>query len=257
MEKDKRFREENNFRDLGGLKTKNHTYVVYHTFYRSAGPYKMNHQEREALNSLHLCSILDMRTKEESAKDPDPEIAGAVILRHSGVVSRGGEDIDFSPAGMNKIGDDAQEQLAKLTQYYIDMPFHNNAIQVMLDEVRKGHVPILIHCATGKDRTGVAVMVLLMALGCDRDTVLEDYLLSNVYRRERLDQVFARDREKIEAHPEYGELLQMKEGVSEKIGRAVLDEIFRRYPDEETFLEKEYSLGEKELRDLRERYTYA
>ncbi len=40
-------------------------------------------------------------------------------------------------------------------------------------------VPIFVHCASGKDRTGVVVAVLLMTLGVPRDVIVEEYLLSD------------------------------------------------------------------------------
>ncbi len=40
-------------------------------------------------------------------------------------------------------------------------------------------VPILVHCASGKDRTGVVVAVLLMTLGVPREVIVEEYLLSD------------------------------------------------------------------------------
>ena len=39
--------------------------------------------------------------------------------------------------------------------------------------------PLVVHCAAGKDRTGVAIAVLLRALGVPKETVIEDYLLTN------------------------------------------------------------------------------
>ena len=36
-----------------------------------------------------------------------------------------------------------------------------------------------MHCAAGKDRTGLAISTLLLIAGADRDAVLADYLLSN------------------------------------------------------------------------------
>jgi len=39
--------------------------------------------------------------------------------------------------------------------------------------------PVLFHCSAGKDRTGWVAALLLTALGVDRETVFEDYLLTN------------------------------------------------------------------------------
>ena len=41
-----------------------------------------------------------------------------------------------------------------------------------------GTLPALIHCAAGKDRTGVAIGVLLAAVGTRPDFIAEDYALS-------------------------------------------------------------------------------
>jgi protein-tyrosine phosphatase len=38
-----------------------------------------------------------------------------------------------------------------------------------------GALPAIVHCAGGKDRTGLTVALLLSALGVDRDTVLDEY----------------------------------------------------------------------------------
>lgn len=42
---------------------------------------------------------------------------------------------------------------------------------------------VLVHCAAGKDRTGVLVGALLTAAGADPEAVTEDYLASNVAMR--------------------------------------------------------------------------
>lgn len=38
--------------------------------------------------------------------------------------------------------------------------------------------PVLIHCLSGKDRTGIVVAALLWTLGIDKKTIIEEYLLS-------------------------------------------------------------------------------
>lgn len=38
--------------------------------------------------------------------------------------------------------------------------------------------PILIHCLSGKDRTGIVIAALLLVLGIDKETIIQEYLLS-------------------------------------------------------------------------------
>jgi protein-tyrosine phosphatase len=52
-------------------------------------------------------------------------------------------------------------------------------IHGLFECIATGHVPLVVHCAAGKDRTGVAIAVLLAALGVDSQSILEDYLLTN------------------------------------------------------------------------------
>ncbi|EGN99377.1 hypothetical protein SERLA73DRAFT_182333 [Serpula lacrymans var. lacrymans S7.3] len=40
--------------------------------------------------------------------------------------------------------------------------------------------PVLVHCSAGKDRTGIAIALLLMVLGIQYDDIIADYALSGV-----------------------------------------------------------------------------
>lgn len=45
---------------------------------------------------------------------------------------------------------------------------------------RKEHLPALIHCAHGKDRTGIIVMLVMGCLGVEEDQIVSDYAKSEV-----------------------------------------------------------------------------
>ena len=46
---------------------------------------------------------------------------------------------------------------------------------------------VLWHCVSGKDRTGLAAMLLLSALGVDEETIIEDHLLTNTFNAKRIE----------------------------------------------------------------------
>ena len=50
---------------------------------------------------------------------------------------------------------------------------------------------MLWHCNAGKDRTGIAAMFILSVLGVDEDSIMQDYLDTNLYRKEKIDKVLA------------------------------------------------------------------
>ena len=247
-------RDEINFRDLGGYQSSDGRTIRRGCFFRSGGLYKMNAQELAFLKSLRIRTLLDLRTKEEAAKKPDPVLPGVTILQHSGVVSAGGEEIDFSPAGMKLLGEAGLTQIENMHKYYQMMPFHNEAFHILMQEVISGNVPVLFHCATGKDRTGVSAMILLLLLGVPEQTVLQDYLLSNYYRRDVIRRHMEEDQAVIRQHPEREALLQLQHGVSPKIGREILETIRKTCGGYEGYFEKEYGLGQAEVERIREKY---
>lgn len=254
MNTEKIFHDELNFRDLGGYETLDHRKVKKNLFYRSASLSWFTDTEREAFQQLGIKYILDLRTKDEAAKMPDPILDGTEIVRHSGVVSKGGEEIDFSPKGMSQIGSDGKNQYEMLMQYYQNMPFGNEAFHVLLNKIDQNQLPICFHCATGKDRTGVAAMIILLLLNVDEQTVLDDYMLSNQYREKTIKKLFNENKQL--AEDEYGrKLLMMRAGVLEETGRNVLNAIKRKCGSYDHYFLMEYGYDAKKLNSFRSRFT--
>ena len=248
------FRDHINFRDLGGYKSQDGRHIKPGLLYRSGGLYLFNDEETEYFLSLGIKHIMDFRTKEESDAKPDPVFPGIDMIRHSGITTKGGEEIDFSPSGMSQIGQDGIDQLNKLKEYYNNIPFDNDAFKKLMAMIVAHEVPIVFHCFTGKDRTGVFAIVLLMALGVDDETILRDFMLSNYYHRETLLKALADNAHKFDDYPEAKELTTMCYGVSENIGRDVIKTISTRYGSKEEYFLREYGLDEDALWALRDFY---
>jgi protein-tyrosine phosphatase len=70
-------------------------------------------------------------------------------------------------------------------------PIYKRYFRSVLDS----ETPIAIHCAAGKDRTGVGIALLLDLLGVARDDIMEDYLATNEARGQLLAKF--RDRNRI------------------------------------------------------------
>ncbi len=61
-------------------------------------------------------------------------------------------------------------------------------VQTVADAPR---LPVLLHCTSGKDRTGVAVATLLLALGIPRPLVIDEFLLSDHVERRDIEAALA------------------------------------------------------------------
>ena len=248
------FRNHINFRDLGGYKSADGRKIKNGLLYRSGGLYLFDEIEIDRFLSLGIKYIMDFRTQEETSKSPDPVFPNIKMIRHSGITTKEGEEIDFSPTGMSKIGEEGVHQLHMVTEYYKNIPFDNDAFKKLMAMIVAHKVPLVFHCFTGKDRTGVFAMILLLALGVDEETVLQDYMWSNDFHQKTLDQALKDNSHKFDAHPEAKELTIMCYGVSERIGTEVLKVINERYGSKEEYFLKEYGLDQKALEELRDYY---
>lgn len=70
-----------------------------------------------------------------------------------------------------------------LAEQYLTMMEHTKPeiASIMRLLLKEGSVPVLIHCAHGKDRTGVIVAMVLGCLEVEDEIIAQDYSLSEVY----------------------------------------------------------------------------
>ena len=248
------FRNEINLRDMGGYRTQDSRTIRTGMIYRSGGLFLMNKQELQNLDSLHLKLILDLRSTMEAERKPDPQIAGVEYMQTSGVLNKYGKEIDFSPTGMRQLGDEARQKVQNLKHYYMEMPYDNKAFHILFEQLLSGNTPLLFHCAAGKDRTGVAAMLVLKAPGVSDEVTIQDYLLSNEYMDDRIRQYMKAEKEMISQDPLFGELAYMRKGVRKEVGVMVLEGIKARSGSYERFFRIEYGIGPAELAALRLQY---
>ncbi len=173
-----------NFRDLGGYSTENGGTMKTGLLYRSGTLAKLSDEDIEKLKTLNIKTVinfLDEGELEKYGEDKLPEGVMNIFLPITGqnneaaAVLRARQTGDFSevPVDFNyKIHDllieEAKEAYAVL--------FHLLA--------NPDNYPIVFHCSHGVHRTGTAAALILSAMGVPWETVSEDYLLSNYYRKE-------------------------------------------------------------------------
>lgn len=172
-----------NFRDLGGYPTRDGGKVRWGTVFRSDAPHRLSPADLRLIESLDLRIAYDLRTDEERQRTPSmlpdsvrrqvlPIGGGAAHTRANyGSLREHPENIpeDFLPRLYRALAEDAAPVFG----------------QLLTSLAAPGSVPALIHCTAGKDRTGVAVALLLSVLDVDQTTILDDYVLSATHFTER------------------------------------------------------------------------
>ncbi len=241
-----------NFRDFGGYETDEGRRVKWGKLYRSGQLSTLTERDLELLDALDIDLVCDFRRLDEQENEPSrlptrrpPRIASLPITPGSNASFFEQAEADFDGPDtmfgfMVQINEDfAVAQTETYGRMFAEI--------LALDDAS-----LLVHCAAGKDRTGFAAAIILMALGVSREVAMHDYLLTRRFflpdaEIARLKQKYAMEHLPAEA------VRPMLEVHEDYLARA-LDSIDERYPSVDAYLEQALGVGPAEREELRRRY---
>jgi protein-tyrosine phosphatase len=173
-----------NFRDLGGYPALGGRTTRWNTIYRSDSLAELTESDRRAFATLGIRTVCDFRLSGEVARKPNRLPEGHAIREVAiGFIPEGTLDMLSSiDAGRYDAADIEREVLVHYRKFVRD---HTAEYRQLFDAIlSEGALPLLMHCTSGKDRTGFAAAAVLKAVGVSRDTIVADYALTNDYRRD-------------------------------------------------------------------------
>lgn len=235
-----------NFRDLGGYPTGNGGRTRWRCLFRSDSLAALTDRDLELVAALDLFGLVDLRVLQERTTHPNRLPLGA-NLRIA--------EIGFWPDGVSEMLDALREQRIDaagveqaVTEQYRRYPVQHCAeYRSMLEAVEEAAGwPMLIHCVSGKDRTGFGAAVILMALGVTKSVIVEDYLLTNAYRRDIGHLMHPGTPESVAAV-----LTAAKAAYIE----AAFDSIDATFGSIDNYLERGLGFNARRLQNLRDRLT--
>ena len=115
---------------------------------------------------------------------------------------------------------------------------------------------VLWHCSQGKDRAGWASAFLLAALGASRETIVDDFDLSNQSYARQVEAMTAKVREQ-GGGDEAVAFVRAMVGVSRENFEATLDLIDQRYGSLSQYVENQLGFTKEEQQQLRAKYLTA
>ncbi|HKQ42589.1 MAG TPA: tyrosine-protein phosphatase [Pseudonocardia sp.] len=166
-----RFEGLDNVRDVGGLPLRDGGRTRSGVLLRSAALHWATAADvRRLVDEFGLRLVLDLRTPREIDRDGPTPIAAAGV-----------ETVALNFIGASRelpeTGDDTDPLLRNYLGYLDDQPA--NIVEAVRRLAAPDAGPALVHCAAGKDRTGVLVAMVLEVAGVERAAVVEDYALSS------------------------------------------------------------------------------
>lgn len=181
--------KQHNLRDLGGYKTTDGKTVKWGKIFRSGDFSDLHTADINYLVSTGINTLVDLRSSSEKSDSPN-KIPSS--LRTHNI------NIELGDLGLQEIiqlvmsGDEnaVTDYFTNLNRELIlDYQAQYKALFDLIES--KENTPLVFHCTAGKDRAGLGAALFLMALGVDKQTVMEDYLLTNVCTGVSMDEIRA------------------------------------------------------------------
>ncbi len=160
-----------NFRDVGGVPVGSDRQVAYKRLFRSDTLQFLTPSDVTVLTrTVGLRSDIDLRLSFElEAEGRGPLEDTDVTLHHLPFFVEGAHQTGSATPILRK--DDPV--VSHYLDYLISSPRSVAGIISILS--RQESIPAIIHCAAGKDRTGIAVAMTLAALGCTPEAIAQEY----------------------------------------------------------------------------------
>jgi protein-tyrosine phosphatase len=174
-----------NFRDLGGYETSSGRAVRWNRLYRTSELSKLTRSDLDYLSQFDVKLVCDFRSDRERIARPDRTIDDAPEMLDLPIDQEGvdpdGLRVKIRTGGLVALGLERTMRDA-YRAFVTDYSAEWTAMFERL--VREDNLPTVVHCTAGKDRTGFASAIVLLALGVSEETVFEDYLSTNYYQQD-------------------------------------------------------------------------
>ncbi|MBM3595655.1 MAG: tyrosine-protein phosphatase [Alphaproteobacteria bacterium] len=165
-----------NFRDIGGYPAAYGRRVKWGRLFRSGTMARLTEADRAHLAERGIRTVIDFRTESEHAHEPNEWGMGlgeGYWRRPHDETFGNWSDLDPARLGTERDAEKVLEAgFRKLPEQQAQ------AYAEMFRRLAAGHVPAVIHCTAGKDRTGGGAALILAMLGVPREHIVADFLLT-------------------------------------------------------------------------------
>ncbi len=182
-----------NTRDIGGYLTSDLRTLRWRQIIRSENLSRLTASDFQKLEEIGVKTVIDLRTDREHDQSPTVWLGDNPPRFFHFPIGDAHNDWFNAQRKMMKRNRFTEEQaLEHMVEGYrmiaeVGPPSFQKLMDLVLDQ---SNWPILIHCNAGKDRAGVAVTLILEALGVDRETIMEEFLLTNEIGRSEEKAIF-------------------------------------------------------------------
>ncbi|MDB9783942.1 tyrosine-protein phosphatase [Gammaproteobacteria bacterium] len=236
-----------NTRELGGYKTTDGKSVKWGVLYRSDKLSDISSADQEYIQNLGIKRIVDFRSITEKTENPDliPEGISYVEMpiEVDGAIRTQIEDIL-----RGNVEGDVKSFLIDANKEFITD--YKSVYSKFIKDLINSDGPTLFHCTAGKDRAGFAAAITLIALGVPKEVVINDYMKTNVFTADRIDDVL--DQIKLESFFQADvEILRPLLGVEQEYIEMAFKTAEETYGSLENYIREGLEISDEEIIELR------
>ena len=169
-----------NFRDFGGSVTTHGRRVVQGRLFRAAHPGDATDTDLQTLAALGVALVVDLRQPREREREPSRIAQSPTVTVISSDL---GAEVDAPHVAFLQKGDLSDAAVRRfMLDFYTDAadePRHRALFGETLAALPGLSGSLLVHCAAGKDRTGILVALIQTILGVPEADMMQDYLRTN------------------------------------------------------------------------------
>ncbi|MBF0579233.1 tyrosine-protein phosphatase [Erysipelotrichaceae bacterium RD49] len=171
-----------NCRDLAGMKTRFGKVIKPEMLLRSGDLSHATRQDLLTLQKMGIADVVDLRTTWETTFFPDRPVPESTyihdpVYRETDLAKDAGSQMDLAKDAVK----DSKELMCRMYASSMSDPDAIQAWKEFFDVLKSAKAGTLFHCTQGKDRTGMAAMLIESALGVSPEERLKDYLQTNLY----------------------------------------------------------------------------
>lgn len=172
-----------NFRTVGNIKNSEGKVLNERYFYRSAHLHQLNKKSFKTFRDLGITQVIDLRNSKEISRKND-RLPTDITYKNYSAFEDEGDQLNQARKLVLKgkvKGSDADQRMLDFYKNYVTQ--NPEIVKKIINEILNSESPVLYHCTAEKDRTGIITALILTILKFDRETIDNDYLLSNNYRK--------------------------------------------------------------------------
>lgn len=251
-----------NARELGGYELPDGRRIKHGLLLRGGALGPASEQDLDEMaDRYHVAKVFDFRTSMELKASPDRQVRGArnIWLPAFNEESHTMEAMTLPQEAYRDLGNwlvrhahEPKVQAVARGMYLEMVRTEFTRIQYagfLQNIVNTPEGAVYWHCSQGKDRTGMGAAFILAALGADRDLIMKDYEMSDIYYRDELDRLLP-----MVSTPGEKAAIQTFIGVNREYFKLALDWIDEQFGSMYEFLTGPLCLSLDDMGILRERY---